>query len=75
MNPKTCDPAGMGWEQGTFAGSERAQLIVWSRLSLRQKLVAVEELCDLSRRLLEQRRKAGLPYFDPDTGALVGGKR
>ena len=71
MEAKTCDPSGMGWTQCTAAGSERAQLLVWRSLSLRQKLAAVEEMCDLSRRLLAQRQRAGLPYFDPRTGELV----
>ena len=73
MEAKTCDPSGMAWAQCTAAGSERAQLLVWHSLSLRQKLAAVEEMCALSRRLLAQRQRAGLPYFDPATGKLIEG--
>lgn len=63
----TCDPSGMGWEQCTAAGWEKAQLIVWMRLPLRRKLEAVEEMCNLSRRFVAARQRAGLPYFDPAT--------
>jgi hypothetical protein len=61
----------MGWEQCTATGSERAQLVVWSSLSLRQRLEALDELCERSRRLLAFRQRCGLPYFDPETGELV----
>ncbi len=73
MKVETRDPAGMGWEQCTPEGSERAQLKVWAALPLRAKLEALEELCDQSRRMIAWRRERGLPYFDPVTGELVRG--
>jgi hypothetical protein len=71
MEIKTCDPSGLGWEQCTAEGSERAQLLVWMKLSVRQKLAAVEEMSERSRRWLARRQREGLPYFDPATGELV----
>ncbi len=68
---KINDPAGMGWSQCTSKGSETAQLRVWMKLSLREKLEALETLGDLSRSFLAQRQKAGLPYIDPHTGKAV----
>ncbi len=73
VKAKTCDPSGMGWEQCTSAGSERAQLIVWSRLSIRETLQALEQMCDHARATIAWRRRKGLPDFDPETGELVNG--
>jgi hypothetical protein len=63
----------MGWEQGTSAGSERAELLVWAKLSIRERLTALEEMADFSRRIVAWRQRAKLPYFDPHTGELVNG--
>jgi hypothetical protein len=71
METKTCDPAEMGWEQCTFAGSERAQLIVWSRLPIRERLEALEQMCDHARETIAWRQREGLPYFDPENGELI----
>ncbi|MEX1118117.1 MAG: hypothetical protein WEB60_04915 [Terrimicrobiaceae bacterium] len=68
---KTCNPSGMGWEQFTPEGSELAQLKVSSALSVRERLIALDDLCELSRRMMENRKRSGLPYFDPSTGELV----
>jgi hypothetical protein len=43
----------------------------WSALSLRAKLLAVEEMGDLADKFLADRKQRGLPYFDPQTGQLV----
>ena len=40
-------------------------------LSFREKMEALEGLCDLSLRLLENRHRRGLPYIDPYTGEVV----
>jgi hypothetical protein len=71
MSVQVNDPAGMGWSQCTSEGSELAELVVWSRLPLREKLEALEEMCDLARQFLEYRKKNGLPYIDPYTDQLV----
>jgi hypothetical protein len=71
MAVKTNDPAGMGWAQCTGEGSETAQLRVWMKLSLREKLLAVESMADLSRRMMELCQRDGRPYFDPQTGDVV----
>jgi hypothetical protein len=57
--------------EGSFAAVERDQLRVWSRLSLRQKLEALDEMCDHARRTIFSRKKRGLPYIDPFTGEAV----
>jgi hypothetical protein len=61
------------WESCTFEGSEREQLRVWTRLPLRQKLMALEEMGDLASKMLGWRKSRGLPYIDPTTGELVKG--
>ena len=61
------------WESCTFEGAEREQLLVWSRLSIREKLHALQEMCDLGDRMLEWRKSKGLPYIDPYSGQLVRG--
>jgi hypothetical protein len=67
-------PAGaIDWSLCTYAGAEREQLRRWSKLPLRAKLAAVEEMGDLAERFLTERRARGLPYFDPQTGELVRG--
>jgi hypothetical protein len=59
------------WESCTFEGSEREQLRVWSRLPLRRKLMALEEMGDLARKMLEWRKARGLPFIDPATGQVT----
>ena len=61
------------WSLCTFEGSESEQLRRWSELPLRAKLEALDEMSAHALRTLENRRKAGLPYIDPDTGDLVAG--
>ena len=58
-NTPTRDSA-IDWDLCTWEGSRRAQLRAFRRLSLREKLQAVEQLCDLSRTLAERRRQRGL---------------
>lgn len=72
MNPPPPSNDSIDWSRCTFEGSEREQLRVWSRLPLRRKLEALDEMCDLARRTLESRSRRGLPYIDPSTGQLVG---
>ncbi len=59
------------WESCTFEGAEREQLRVWSQLPLRNKLEALEEMCDHARATIERRRQQGLPYIDPYTGERI----
>lgn len=59
------------WSLGTFEGSRREQLRQWSRLTFREKMCALEELGKLARFSLEEKRRQGLPYFDPYTDQLV----
>jgi hypothetical protein len=71
MSIRTNDPTGMGWSQCTARGSEEAQLRMGMRLSLREKLLAVEALADLSRCFLNRLKRQGKPYIDPHTGELI----
>lgn len=63
------------WTQTTWEGSRAAQLLDWSRLSLLEKFRAVEELEALGLELIARRKAKGLPYFDPDTGEFVPGRK
>ena len=47
--PDTDPP--IDWTLSTFEGARREQLRRWSKLSLRQILMALEEMDELSRRL------------------------
>jgi hypothetical protein len=75
MTPNETQRQEIDWESCTIEGSEREQLRVWSRLPLRRKLMALEEMGDLGARMLEWRKTRGLPYIDPDTGESVRGRR
>ena len=59
------------WSLCTYAGAEQEQLRRWIALSLRAKLLAVEEMSDLAQRFITSRKSRGLPDFDPHTGELV----
>ena len=71
MNTNSPGEEQIDWRMCTFEGSEREQLRVWSRLPLRRKLEALDEMCALARRTIANRRRLGLPYFDPYTGELI----
>ena len=45
------DDQGVNWELTTFAGARREQLRRWSRLPLRQVILALEEMEELAKRL------------------------
>jgi hypothetical protein len=74
MSPSETRRQEIDWESCTFEGAEREQLRVWSRLPLRRKLMALEEMGDLARKMLDWRKARGLPYIDPDSGELVKGE-
>jgi hypothetical protein len=59
------------WDLGTWEGAKREQLRRWMKLSLREKLEALESMGELARHFAERRRQQGLPYFDPATGKLI----
>lgn len=66
----SCDDSG-DWRKTTFEGTEMEQLRHFRSLPLRKKLLIVEELADRARFLIAQRKRKGLPYFDPGTGELM----
>lgn len=72
MNPET--ERTIDWNLTTWEGAERDQLRHGMALSLRQKLQALEQMCDHARATIAWRRRNGLPYYDPETGELIGGK-
>ena len=45
------------WALTTWEGSRREQLRRWRRLSLRERLRAIEEMADISRRFEEMRNR------------------
>ena len=59
------------WTLCTWESSEREQLRRWSALSLRQKLEALEEMCEHGRRTLASLQRRGLLYIDPFSGEAV----
>jgi hypothetical protein len=65
--------AAIDWASCTFEGAAREQLLRWSRLPLRNKLQALEEMCDHGRATIASRRRRGLPYIDPDTHECIPG--
>ena len=73
MTPEL-DP-NIDWSLCTPEGQELDELRRWSALPPMAKLRALEEMCDHSRATLASLQRRGLPYFDPQTGELVGGKQ
>lgn len=66
--------ADIDWSLSTWEGARRAQLRGYHQLPLREKLEAVEGMCDLTRCLHAWRRERGLPTMplqndDPATAA------
>lgn len=59
------------WSLCTWEGARRSQLLAFAKLPFRRKMEALEEMCDLARYTIAQRRKKGLPYMDPYTGQVV----
>jgi hypothetical protein len=45
------DAGAIDWQLTTFAGARREQLRRWSRLPLRQVILALEEMEELGKRL------------------------
>ena len=52
---------GIDWSLMSWEGARRAYLRRWRALTLREKLASLESLCDLARRMQENRRQRGLP--------------
>jgi hypothetical protein len=67
----TNNPREFDWSAATWEGAHREQLRRWSRLSFREKMLALEEMCDLAFATVENRKRLKLPYFAPHTGELV----
>ncbi|MGH8718036.1 MAG: hypothetical protein ACREV0_03710 [Burkholderiales bacterium] len=56
------------WSLTTWEGSRREQLRRHCRLSLREKLLALDELQELANHFREQRSRRGLPVVESDQG-------
>lgn len=54
------------WSLTTWEGSRREQLRRWRKLTLRQKLEALEEMDELAERFRTQRQQRGLPVVGRD---------
>lgn len=71
----------IAWSGCTWEGARREYVRRYRRLTLRQRLEALEEMCDLGRHFHEHRRREGLPVIplhrdDPATAAyLRAGRR
>lgn len=59
------------WSLGTWEGARKEELRRWRKLSLREKLDAVDELNALGASLIDARRAKGLPHVDAATGERV----
>lgn len=59
------------WSSATWEGARKEELRRWRKLSLREKLDAVDELNAIGGSLIDARRAKGLPYVDPNTGERV----
>jgi hypothetical protein len=68
IEKKTSD---IDWSQMTWKGSRLLQHREHLALPFRRKIELNEELCDMGRHFIEQRKRKGLPYIDPYTGRLV----
>jgi len=55
------------WEETTWEGSRRAQLRRALKLTLRERLQAVEDMEDVARRLQEMRSRRGGPDRKKET--------
>ena len=65
-------PEGPDWSLASFAGLRRAQHAAFMELSFREKLVRLEQMADVQRRLEQaaaaQRDRAGLDKGPPAPG-------
>jgi CRISPR-associated protein Csx17 len=55
VTPSGSDP--IDWTLTTWEGSRRAQLRRWCALTLRERLVALDEMTDLASRFTEMREQ------------------
>lgn len=53
------------WPAGSWEGARREELRRWRRMSLRERLLALEEMAARSRFFARPRRERGLPVIDP----------
>ncbi len=65
----------LDWSLTTWKGSRRRQHQEFCAIPFSRKLEIIEEMNRNSLAMLEERRKRGLPYIDPYTGAVVAGMR
>ena len=58
------------WSSCTWEGSRLSQHREYYALSFRKKLEINEEMADFTLRILEHRKRQGLPYIDPYTSEV-----
>lgn len=66
------DSQSTDWSVATWEGSRRLQLLHWSRLTLRQKLEALEEMNELAEHFAELRRSGKLRQGSGDVDTQEG---
>ena len=71
MTPE--EEAEIDWSLCTWKGSRRSQHQDFYSLSFRRKMEVIEEMNEFAQSFLESRKRRGLPYIDPATGAVVPG--
>ncbi len=64
------DPT-IDWTACTFDGARLQNHRQFQALSFGEKLAVIEGMNEVAVRLLEHRKRQGLPYLDPYTGELV----
>jgi hypothetical protein len=58
------------WSQTTHEGNRRRQHLEFLALSLREKILRIEQMCEVSARLIRRRESGGEPARgDGDKGA------
>ena len=63
--------AEIDWSLTTWEGSRREQLRRWCKLSVRERLLAVEEMADLARHFAEMRAKGRFRHVGDNSGRGV----
>ena len=61
----------LDWSLTTWKGNRLRQHREFLALPFRRKLELMEEMCESARRIMEIRKREGLPYRDPQTGEVI----
>lgn len=64
------DDANIDWESCTFDGARLQNHRRFQALSFGEKLAVIEGINEVALRILEHRKRQGLPYIDPYTSEV-----